>query len=120
METTNVPHRLICASYSMSLRALRLKNLALSKLTPLSYLFGVAPPIKVTALEWQEFYIDSEQPYRDLKIAARDFEKASLCFEGDSIRYKFLDDIKYISGKGEVVLNFNPDFLHACLNCTIT
>ena len=81
---------------------------------------GCAPPVKVTALEWQEFYIDSEQPYRDLKIAASDFENAFLYFHGEFVSYKFLDRINYISSKGEVVLEFNANFLQTSLNFKIT
>ena len=40
-----VPNKLINASYNMPLSAMRLRTLALSKLEPLSYLFGISNPV---------------------------------------------------------------------------
>lgn len=116
MTTVNIPNRLIGARYSLSLRGLRLRTLAFSKLKYGDYMFGPVRPIIITALEWQDAYTDSEQPYRDLKFAVRDFASAYVTFVGDQNKYKFLDKAEYISGKGEVELIFNSDFLKACLS----
>lgn len=116
MTTVNIPNRLIGARYSLSLRGLRLRTLAFSKLKYGDYILGPVRPIIITALEWQDAYTDSEQPYRDLKFAVRDFASAYVTFVGDQNKYKFLAKAEYISGKGEVELIFNTDFLKACLS----
>lgn len=115
MDIVNIPNQLICAQYSMSLRAKRLKVIALTKLAPIHYVIGLAPKVVVTAKEWQNIYIDSEQPYRDLKIAVNDFGNATVRFKDDLIIYKFLDSAKYIPRKGKVVLYFNSSFLKKCI-----
>lgn len=110
-----VPNKLINASYNMPLSAMRLRTLALSKLEPLSYLFGISNPVTIFASEWQEIFIESENPYRDIKRAASAFSKAMVQFEGKKEPIKFLERVVYESGKGRVKLYFNPEFLVSCL-----
>lgn len=115
MDTVSIPNRLINASYSMPIRAMRLRTLAFARLTPLNFMSGNAPAIRITVLEWQEAYPESEQPYRDIEIAARDFEQAQVRFQGETVVYKFLNSARYLKREGAVMLEFNPQFLQACL-----
>ncbi|PWK52822.1 hypothetical protein C8D97_10440 [Pleionea mediterranea] len=62
-----------------------------------------------------EVFIDSEQPYRDLKRAAQAFSKAIFLFEGETESVRFLDKAEYQSGTVSVVLHFNCEFLLLCL-----
>lgn len=112
---TNIPNKLINASYNMPISATRLKLLALSKLEPISYLLGIPNPVTIFASEWQEVFINSENPYRDMKRAASAFSKAMVQFEGKKEPIKFLDNVVCESGKGRVKLYFNPEFLMSCL-----
>lgn len=116
MDTVSIPNKLINASYSMPIRAMRLRTLALARLTPLNYITGDSPVIRITAQEWQEAFPESEQPYRDIEIAARDFEKAHARFSGETTAYKFLNSTRYLKGEGAVLLEFNPQFLLACVS----
>lgn len=89
----SIPNKLIEASYNMPLCALRLRSLALSKLKPLDYLLGVSAPITISAQEWQDTFIESENPYRDLKRAALAFSIASVQFKGKKEAIKFLERV---------------------------
>jgi hypothetical protein len=114
MIMVTIPNKLINASYKMSLNAMRLRTLAFMRLTPIDYLIG-APPITISAEDWREVFIGSEQSYRDLMRAAKAFSKATVLFKGETKRVPFLDEVEYRSGAGNVVLYFNREFLLLCL-----
>jgi hypothetical protein len=40
--------------------------------------FGISNPVTIFASEWQEIFIESENPYRDIKRAASAFSKAMV------------------------------------------
>lgn len=113
-----IPNRLLYASYSLTLRGQRLLFLALSKLSPASYICAaVAPPISVSKDDWWEVFLDSEQPYRDLKYALDSLGEAEVKFPGtDQKKYKFLKSFEYAKSEGKVVLEFCPEFLAACIS----
>jgi hypothetical protein len=39
---------------------------------------GISNPVTIFASEWQEIFIESENPYRDIKRAASAFSKAMV------------------------------------------
>lgn len=109
-----IPNKLVEAGYSMSLLGLRLRSIALSKLNLRSYQLGFVPPIIISVEEWQHYFPNSEQPYRDLKRALESFGNAVVRFEGSEKEYKFLKHYEYLEGEGKVLLEFCPEFLMAC------
>jgi hypothetical protein len=107
--------KLAFASYDMQVNASRLRILAMSKLIYTDYLMGNSSPVIITACEWQEFFIESENPYRDLKRASNSLLRAKVLFEGKKEPINFLERVVYEPGRGEVELYFNPEFLKACV-----
>lgn len=88
--------------------------MALAQLNPFNYLLGVSPAIQISAKDWQTIFIESENPYRDLKIAARELAACSVQFENDTHSYKFLERAEYQDKQESVLLFFDEDFLIAC------
>lgn len=113
-DNIKIPNSLISARYKLNLRAMRLKSMALAQLNPFNYLFGISYPIQITAKDWQSVFIESENPYRDLKIASREFVACTVQFENDPHTYKFLKKAEYQDKQGGVILFFDEDFLIAC------
>ncbi len=108
-----MPTRLISAQYSLSLRGHKLLYLAFSKIQPPDYVIAI-PEIIITADEWQSAFIDSENPYRDLKHAVKSLLEEKVIFENGQIHH-FLDKAIMKKGSGEVKLYFSQLFLRASI-----
>lgn len=114
LETVLVPNKLIEAAQNLSLMGLRLRTVALSKLSLSDYGRGSAPPVSVSVHEWSYLFPDSEQPYRDLKRGLKSLLNAKVRFPQHEQAIRFLASGKYIEGEGRVELRFSRDFLIGC------
>ncbi len=108
-----VPKKLLRARTPLSLLGMKLRTIALSQLEPANYLLGYSEPITITATDWQNIYIESENPYRDLKKALDNLLKCEVGF-ANGLKIKVLSCGKYLDTKGAATLEFNPDFLLEC------
>lgn len=116
--TTHVflPNKLALASDDLSLLGRRLRTFAMSKLTPINYVFGYSPPIVITAQEWWlAVFAESENPYRDMKRALDSLAEAKVSFPPYQESYSFLSAYEHQGSEGEVVLRFCPMFLKMCV-----
>jgi hypothetical protein len=114
MNQVILPNRLAEASYRLSLLGMRLKILAMSKLTLDNYAFGYADPITITVEEWLRFFPESENPYRDLKRGLKSLVTARVRFPPYREDDKFLKSGEYLSAEGKVILHFCLLFLKKC------
>lgn len=73
MIVVDFPNKLINVSYCISLLAMCLRVLALSKLDFSDYSRGFSESIITNDKEWQDIFIESESPYRYLQRAAESF-----------------------------------------------
>lgn len=115
METVLIPNRLIEASQNLSLMGLRLRTLALTKVSLIHYVTGIAPPISISVQEWIYLFPGSEQPYRDLTRGLESLLSAKVQFPGQEKEIGFLENGKYIESEGRVEICFSGEFLKGCL-----
>lgn len=108
-----VPNKLITASYQITVNAKRLQLIALSKLTPVNYLFAHAEPITITAQEWQYFF-GANNPYREMQRAVSELSSTKFQFEDSRQAVEFIKSSDYKKGQGIINLEINPVFLSHC------
>lgn len=114
MHDVLIPTKLAQASYNLSLNGHRLKYLAMDQLDLFNYLLAFAPTIEVSASDWQDLYPESENPYRDLKRAARELSMEKIIFEGTKDPVYFCSHVRYLDGAGRIELDFSEQFLMSC------
>jgi hypothetical protein len=78
-----IPHSLVSAQYHLKRRADLLRVMAMCRLSKYCYILGVSPIIEITAKDWQDMDVQSENPCKDLKIAIRDFSASEVKFKND-------------------------------------
>lgn len=98
-------------NYSKNLRSgpWLLKNLALQKLDSSEFTWGPngSKIVTITAREWQDEFIDSENPYQALKRAAKALQDLIVTFDNFEEKIQFFEEIVYRNKSGMVELHFS-------------
>lgn len=105
---------MMTANFSKNLRCkpLVLRSLALQKLDLCEYMKGPngSKIVNVTAKEWQAEFIDSMNPYQDMKRAAKALQDLIVAFDKFEEEIKFFEEIVYRDKSGMVELHFSSKF----------
>lgn len=109
MASINIPNKFLSAHYKKPLTAnsLKLQFLALHKLYENRNL-SAELMVNINAKEWQLHFPGSENPYRDLKRAAKGLIDFCLSIEQPDNMQKLFAEIIYHDGEGRIELFLNP------------